>query len=88
MVLTGRSRTRFSVKAEQGPDTLARVLEQFSIRHLSFDTLSSRRTEDGLQWIELYCCDVEDSKTNVVINKIKQIVPVQSAAAETTLLAS
>lgn len=88
MVLTGKSRTRFSVKAEHGTDTLSRVLEQFSIRHMYFDTLSARRTEDGLQWIELYCSDVEDTTTNVVINKIKQIVPVQSAAAETTMLAS
>lgn len=88
MVLTGNSRTRFSVQAEFEPNTLSRVLELFSVRGMVCDTLSARKTTDGLQWIELDCRDVEDQHANVLLNKIRQIITVRSARVETTLLAS
>lgn len=88
MVLTGNSRTRFSVQAELEPSTLSRVLELFSVRGLAYDTMSARKTNDGLQWIELDCCDVEDHNADILLNKIRQIIPVRSAKIETTMLAA
>lgn len=88
MVMKGNTRTRFSVQAEFEPSTLARVLELFSIRGLAYDTMTARKTGDGLQWIELDCCDVEEQQAGVVLNKIKQIITVRSARFETMLLAA
>ncbi len=88
MVLTGNSRTRFSVQAEFEPSTLSRVLELFAVRGLAYDTMSARKTNDGLQWIELDCRDVEDHHASVLLNKIRQIITVRSARIETTLLAA
>ena len=86
MVLRGNTRTRFSVQAEFEPNTLSRVLELFAIRGLMFDTMTARKTQDGLQWIELDCCDVEDQQAGVLLNKLKQIITVRTARFETTLL--
>ncbi len=86
MVQLGRSKTRFSVHADYEVSTLARVLELFSIRGLMFDSVSARKTEDGLQWIELDCSDIPDQHTNVLLNKIKQIITVRNARAETLVL--
>ncbi len=88
MVLTGNSRTRFSVHADFEPSTLARVLELFAIRGLTYDTMSARKTTDGQQWIELHCSDVEDQHAGVLLNKIRQIITVRTARIETTLLAT
>ncbi len=88
MVMTGNSRTRFSVQAECEPSTLSRVLELLSVRGVRYDTMSARKTNDGFQWIELDCRDVEDHSALVVLNKIRQIITVRSAQMETTLLAS
>lgn len=88
MVLTGNTRTRFSVQAEFEPSTLSRVLELFAVRGLAYDTMSARKTNDGLQWIELDCSDVEDHSASILLNKIRQIITVRSARIETTLLAS
>ena len=88
MVMTGNSRTRFSVQAECEPSTLSRVLELFTVRGVAYDTMSARKTTDGFQWIELDCADVEDHSALVVLNKIRQIITVRSAQMETTLLAS
>lgn len=88
MVMTGNSRTRFSVQAEFEPNTLSRVLELFMVRGVVYDNLSARKTTDGFQWIELDCRDVCDQQAGVVLNKIKQIITVRSARVETTLLAA
>ncbi len=88
MVMTGNSRTRFSVQAEFEPSTLSRVLEIFAVRGATYDTMSARKTNDGMQWIELDCRDVEDHSADVLLNKIRQIITVRSAQVETTLLAS
>ena len=88
MVLTGNSRTRFSVQAELEPSALSRVLELFSVRGLEYDTMSARKTNDGLQWIELDCSGVGDHSANILLNKIRQIITVKSAKAETTMLAA
>lgn len=88
MVMKGNSRTRFSVQAEMESSTLSRVLELFTIRGMVCDTLSARKTNDGLQWIELDCSDLEDQHATVLLNKIRQIITVRSAQVETTLLAS
>ncbi|MCK0068255.1 hypothetical protein [Kordiimonas laminariae] len=87
MVLLGSTKTKFSVQAEYEASTLARVLELFSIRGLACDSVSARRTVDGMQWIELDCTDVADQHANVLLNKIKQIITVRSARAETLVLA-
>ncbi len=87
MVLLGKTKTKFSVQADYEASTLARVLELFSIRGLACDSVSARRTDDGLQWIELDCTDVEDMHTNVLVNKMKQIITVRSARAETLVMA-
>ncbi|WP_417450027.1 hypothetical protein [Kordiimonas sp.] len=86
MVLRGNTRTRFSVMAERDANTLSRVLELFTIRGLICDTLSARRTEDGFQWIELDCSDLDDHSANVLLNKIRQIITVKSARIETLVL--
>lgn len=88
MVLKGRTRTRFSVQAEYEVNTLSRVLELFTIRGLSCDTLSAKRTDDGQHWIELDCSDVEDQQTNVLMNKLRQIISVRSVRVETLVLAA
>ncbi|WP_262689906.1 hypothetical protein [Kordiimonas aestuarii] len=86
MVLRGNTRTRFSVMAELDPNTLSRVLELFTIRGLTCDTLAARRTEEGFQWIELDCSDLDDQSASVLLNKIRQIVTVKSARIETLVL--
>lgn len=86
MVLRGNTRTRFSVLAEYEPSTLARVLELFSIRGQDCDSVSARRTEEGFQWIELDCTDVDDHAAGVLLNKVRQIVTVKSARIETLVL--
>lgn len=88
MVMTGNSRTRFCVQADCEPSTLSRVLELFAVRGMVYDTMSARKTNDGMQWIELYCPDVEDHSIDVLLNKIRQIITVRSAQVETTLLAA
>lgn len=86
MVLRGNTRTRFSVLAEYEPSTLSRVLELFSIRGQNCDSVSARKTEEGLQWIELDCSDVDDHGASVLLNKVRQIITVKSARIETLVL--
>lgn len=86
MVLRGSTRTRFSVMADYDPNTLSRVLELFSIRGQDCDTVSARKTEEGFQWIELDCSDVDDHSADVLLNKVRQIVTVKSARTETLVL--
>jgi len=88
MVMMGKTRTRFSVQADYETGTLPRVLELFSVRGLCFDALSARKSGDGLQWIELDCTDVEELHTNVLLNKLRQIITVRSVRAETLVLAA
>jgi len=88
MVLKGRTRTRFSVQADYEVNTLSRVLELFTIRGLCCDNLSAKKTGDGLQWIELDCSDVEDQHTNVLLNKLRQIITVRTVRVETMVLAA
>jgi acetolactate synthase regulatory subunit len=88
MVLLGRTRTRFSVQADYEASTLSRVLELFSVRGLACDNLSARRTDGGLQWIEVDCSDVEDQHTSVLLNKLRQIITVRSVRVETMVLAA
>ncbi|MBL4639292.1 MAG: hypothetical protein JKY57_02060 [Kordiimonadaceae bacterium] len=88
MVLRGKTRTRFSVQAQYDVNTLSRVLELFTIRGLACDNLHAARTSDGLHWIELDCSDIEDAHVSIVMNKIRQIITVQSVRIETTMLAA
>lgn len=88
MVMRGKSRTRFSVQADYEVNTLSRVLELFTIRGLTCDNLHAKRTSDGLHWIELDCCDIEDQHAGVVMNKLRQIITVRSVRVETTMLAA
>ena len=88
MVLTGNTRTRFSVHTEFEPSTLGRVLDLFTVRGLACDTMTARKTSDGLQWIELHCSDVEDQHANLLLNQIRQIIAVRTAQVETTMLAA
>jgi len=88
MVLKGKTRTRFSVQAEYEVNTLSRVLELFTIRGLCCDTLSAKRTDDGLHWIELDLSDICDQHTSVLMNKLRQIISVRSVRVETLVLAS
>ncbi|MBV1900330.1 MAG: hypothetical protein KUG56_01525 [Kordiimonadaceae bacterium] len=87
MVLRGKTRTRFSVQAHYDVNTLSRVLELFTIRGLACDNLHATRTSDGLYWIELDCSDIEDMNAGLIMNKIRQIITVQSVRIETTMLA-
>jgi acetolactate synthase regulatory subunit len=88
MVLKGKTRTRFSVQADYEVNTLPRVLELFTVRGLECDSLSAKKTEDGLQWIELDYSDVEDTHTNVLLNKLRQIITVRTVQVETMVLAA
>lgn len=88
MVMLGKSRTLFSIQAKSEASTLARVLELFIVRGIFYDTVSAKKTEDGMQWISLLCCDVEDQNADIILNKIRQIVTVQAAQVETTLLSA
>jgi len=88
MVMIGKTRTRFSVQADYEAGTLSRVLELFTIRGLCCETLSARKTSDGLQWIELDCSDVEDLHASVLLNKLRQIITVRSVRIETLVLAA
>ena len=88
MVLRGKTRTRFSVQALYDVNTLSRVLELFTIRGLACDSLHATRTSDGMHWIELDCSDIEDIHAGIVMNKIRQIITVQSVRIETTVLAA
>ncbi|TNE63887.1 MAG: hypothetical protein EP335_08805 [Alphaproteobacteria bacterium] len=86
MVLRGNTRTRFSVLAEHDTNTLSRVLELFTIRGLCCDTLSARKTQDGMHWIEMDCSDLDDHAAAVLLSKIRQIVTVKTARIETLVL--
>ncbi len=88
MVLTGKTRTRFSVQADYEVNTLSRVLELFTLRGLTCDSLLAKKTDDGLQWIELHCNDIEEQHANVLLNKLRQIITVRTVRAETLVLAS
>ncbi|MFC3052784.1 ACT domain-containing protein [Kordiimonas pumila] len=87
MVLRGKTRTRFSVQADYEVSTLSRVLELFSVRGVPYYNMSARQTDNGQQWIELDCSDVEDQNTNLLMNKIRQIVTVRAVRVETLVLA-
>ena len=86
MVLRGNTRTRFSVLAEHDNGTLARMLDMFAVRDVRPDTLSARRTQDGMHWIELDCSDLDDHAAAILLSKIRQIVTVKTARIETLVL--
>jgi len=88
MVLKGNTRTRFLVQADYEVNTLSRVLELFTIRGLVFDSLSARKSTDGLQWIELDCSDVGDHHAHVLLNKLRQIITVRTVQVETLIMAA
>ena len=86
MVLNGKTQTRFSVQADYEVNTLSRVLELFTIRGLTCENLTARKTNDGQQWIELHCCNVGDHGAYVILQKLRQIVPVRTVQIETLVL--
>ncbi|WP_191252179.1 hypothetical protein [Kordiimonas sediminis] len=86
--MKSNTQTTFAVQAEYEANTLSRVLEQFTLRGLCYDTVSARKTKDGHQFIELYCSNLEDDSATVLKNKLLQIVTVRGVRMETLVRAA
>ena len=82
MVFASNTRARFSVQAEYEPSTLARILEIFSVKGVACDSLSARRSDDGLHYIQVDAHDVADDTATNLANKMRQIVSVRSVRSE------
>ena len=87
MVMKSNTRTTFAVQADYETNTLSRVLEQFTLRGLCYDSVSARKTDGGKQYIELHCSNLEDQHANVLRNKLLQIVTVSGVKCETLVRA-
>lgn len=86
MVLDSKSHSQFIVHADNSPNALPRVLELFSIRDLTCQSVSARNNQDGTQRIELIYNDLALAHGDVLLRKIRSIFCVRSARLEVTLL--